>query len=365
MTGPIRRLFRPARIQSAASRAGDFRRPIRSAGRPTLALVVAAALGAALPGQAGALTPSGHASKPSGFSGSAHAAGNTPASLKGDRAATRNLVRVRGRIGGNLYRTGILQNIPPQIMAEVVRMLGLGVDLERDLRGEDRFEILYEQFFNRRGGVVRTGHLLYASITLRGRRLGAWRFAPKGGTPDYFNARGQSLRTAFLRTPLDGARLTSRFGKRRHPVLGYTRMHRGLDFGAPAGTPVYAAGSGVVEFAARKGGYGNYVRIRHRGGHATAYAHLATFARDLRPGLKVRQGRIIGRVGATGLATGPHLHYEVLRGGQAIDPSAMTLAPKLVLRGDALAAFRWHAALLKIRPAVAAPTAAPQSSSRE
>jgi murein DD-endopeptidase MepM/ murein hydrolase activator NlpD len=169
-----------------------------------------------------------------------------------------------------------------------------------------------------------------------------YRYKTRDGTVDYFNRQGESIRKALLRTPIDGARVSSKFGMRRHPILGFSKMHAGMDFAAPTGTPIYAAGNGVVEEIGQKNGFGNYIRIKHNQQIATAYAHLSKFGGDMRRGGRVQQGDIIGYVGTTGRSTGPHLHYEVLRGGRQINPMSIELPTGVALEGHELAAFKHH-----------------------
>jgi len=164
--------------------------------------------------------------------------------------------------------------------------------------------------------------------------------SPSEGEADYFDPKGQSVRKALLRTPIDGARISSGYGKRRHPILGYNKMHRGVDFSAPRGTPVYAAGKGVVEYASRNGAYGKYIRIRHGGEFKTAYAHLKGYAKGIARGKRVKQGQVIGYVGSTGRSTGPHLHYEVLRNGKQTNPRNMKLPAGPKLAGQSLESFQ-------------------------
>jgi murein DD-endopeptidase MepM/ murein hydrolase activator NlpD len=187
---------------------------------------------------------------------------------------------------------------------------------------------------------VRGGDLLYARLTLSGRDLEAYRFMLPDGSVEYYDRTGKSLRKFLLRTPVDGARLSSRFGMRRHPILGYTRMHKGVDFAAPSGTPIYAAGNGKVTKAGRNGGYGNYVEIRHNGEYSTAYAHLSRFAKGMSPGQRVSQGQVIGYVGTTGRSTGPHLHFEVRRQGSQINPLKLKSVALGQLGGNDLERFK-------------------------
>ncbi len=253
-----------------------------------------------------------------------------------------------GRITDSLYVDAARAGVPVPIIIKAIRALGFAVDFEREIWPGDGFEILYTTTIAE-DGLAEPGDVLFVGLTLRGRRLGYYRFEADGRS-DYFDAHGASIRRTLMKTPLDGARLTSRFGRRRHPILGYVTAHKGVDFGAPAGTPVYAAGDGVVAEARRYGGYGNYIRIRHNGTYASAYGHLKRFARGIRPGVRVRQGQVIGYVGATGRATGPHLHYEVLVNGRQVNPLTLKLPSGRVLKGETRAAFdRWRAEVDEMR----------------
>ena len=199
--------------------------------------------------------------------------------------------------------------------------------------------MFFERLHDDLGRPVKEGNLLYANLTLSGTALRLYRYEDADGIIDYYNEHGHSVRKALLRTPVDGARLSSGFGMRRHPILGYSRMHQGIDFAAPSGTPIKAAGDGVIEVAGRDGGYGNYVRIRHNSEHKTAYGHLSRFASGIRPGVRVRQGQTIGYVGSTGQSTGPHLHYEVMVNNAQVNPMSLRLPTGKVLAGLDLAVF--------------------------
>lgn len=251
----------------------------------------------------------------------------------------RHLVLARGEVRGALVANLQEAGLPPALAIGLARLLAHEIDFQRDLRPGDRFSVLFERFRDPDGALLRDGEVVHVELLLSDRRIAAWRHETPAG-PDWFDDEGRSLRRAFLRTPLDGARLSSAFGMREHPILGFTRMHHGVDFAAPAGTPVYAAADGVVVEAGVRQGYGRLVRLRHGGGTETLYAHLSGLARGLRPGRSVRQGEVIGRVGATGWATGPHLHYEVRRAGRPVDPA--TAAPGTAtarLEGRELVAF--------------------------
>ncbi len=252
----------------------------------------------------------------------------------------------RGTISDSLYLSARRAGIPEAVLIEIIRMFSFDVDFQREIRAGDGFEALYERLVDRGGKTVKTGRVLYAALTLRGRPIRLYRYVPKDGAADYFDPQGHSARKLLMRTPIDGARLTSRYGLRKNPVLGYTLMHRGLDFGARRGTPIMAAGDGVVEKAQRYGSYGKYVRIRHNSRYKTAYAHLSAFARGIRKGRRVKQGQVIGYVGATGRATGPNLHYEVLVNGKQINPLTLKLPTGRHLEGEVLADFQRHVAAI-------------------
>ena len=251
----------------------------------------------------------------------------------------RFLVRATGTVDGGLFPAMTRAGVPGGLALSLIRALGHQVDFQRDLQPGDRFAILFERYRDGDGDILGHGQVLRAELTLSGRTLSIWRHKDRRGATDWYDAEGRSLRRAFLRTPLDGARVTSRFGMRSHPVLGFNRMHQGMDFGAPTGTPIYAAADGVVVSAKREGGYGLMVRIRHAGGVETRYAHMSRFGRGIANGRRVRQGDVIGAVGSTGLSTGPHLHYEVIANGRPVNP-ARHVQPTVRLAGQDLATFR-------------------------
>jgi len=236
----------------------------------------------------------------------------------------RLLAKAEGSIETGLYTSAVAAGLPPGLTLSLIRALGHEVDFQRDIQPGDRFRVLFERFRDEEGGLLGHGRVLQVELVLSGRRLAYWRHQGRDGTTEWYDQRGQSLRRAFLRTPLDGARISSGYGMRRHPILGFTRMHAGVDFAAPTGTPVYAAGNGVVASIRHERGYGKIVRIRHPGGVETRYAHLSRFARGMRAGRAVRQGDVIGAVGSTGLSTGPHLHYEVVVAGRQVNPATRT-----------------------------------------
>lgn len=244
----------------------------------------------------------------------------------------RHLVRAEGEISSSLYEAMAAAEVPPALIMELIRAFSHAVDFQRDLQPGDRFAVMFERFRDPEGALIQHGQGLYAELRLRDRVLRIWRHAPAGESSDWFDERGESVRRALLRTPLDAARVSSGFGMRRHPILGYSRMH--------PGTPVYAAGDGTVAFAGWRGDYGRTVILRHGGGFSTLYAHLSAIPGSIRPGTRVRQGQVIGRVGSTGLSTGPHLHYEVHRNSVAVNPASIRTLAGRNLQGRELAAFR-------------------------
>ena len=259
-----------------------------------------------------------------------------------DHPLEMEIAAAEGRIEVSLFMAGEEAGVPPGILADLIQVYSFDVDFQRDIRKGDAFTVMYERFVDDTGTTVRTGNILRASMTLSGKERTLYRFETAGGTVDYFDADGKSARRSLMRTPINGARLSSNYGNRRHPILGYTKLHTGTDFAALRGTPIYAAGNGTVEHAGRKGGYGLYVRIRHNGTYKTAYAHMSGIARGVRKGKRVQQGQVIGYVGSTGRSTGNHLHYEVIRNGKFINSRRMHLPSGKKLKGEELEAF--HAA---------------------
>lgn len=240
----------------------------------------------------------------------------------------------------SLYEAASAERVPMAILMDTYRVLGHAVDFQRDIQPGDTFSLGYEMLDDGELGPRHPGNLVYASLTLGERTLSIHRYTTRDGYTGFFNTAGRSIETSLMRTPVEGGRLSSLFGKRNHPVLGYTRMHKGLDFAAPRGAPVLAAGDGIVEKRERFGGFGKYIRIRHNETYKTAYAHLSRYAEGLQPGDRVTQGQIIAYVGATGVATGPNLHYEVLADDKPQNPVKLDLPPRLVLTGDELARFQ-------------------------
>ena len=251
----------------------------------------------------------------------------------------RELAAAEADIRSSFFEAGNGAGVPLSVMLAAIRTYSHEVDFQRDLQPGDRFKILYERFVTADGTVASEGDILFASLTVGGDELVIYRHKTRDGRIDYYDREGESIRRALLLTPIDGARLTSGFGMRMHPILGYSKMHKGVDFGAPTGTPIYAAGNGVVEEIGPKGAYGNYIRIRHNTEITTAYAHMSRFAKGVRRGGRVEQGDVIGYVGTTGRSTGAHLHYEVLKGGRQVNPKSAELPTGEKLKGRELQAF--------------------------
>lgn len=224
--------------------------------------------------------------------------------------------------------------MPQAIIVELIRIFSYDVDFQREIRKGDQFEIFYERKISEDGRRVQEGEILYARLNIKGEDIHLYRHVPEGKDfAEYFHEDGQSSKKALMKTPIEGARLSSSYGRRKHPVLGYTRMHKGVDFSAPTGTPIMAAGDGVVERASWFGSFGNYVRIRHNGSYKTIYAHMSKYGRGIKKGVRVRQGQIIGYVGATGRVTGRHLHYEVYKDGTQVNPLSLKMPSGIKLTG--------------------------------
>lgn len=257
-----------------------------------------------------------------------------------ERPLERRVAIATGEVSGSFYQAAAANGLPPAAVPAIVKLFSWDVDFQRDVQPGDRFAAIYEHMTDPDGNPAGLGVVRYAALEVNGRMIRAYRFERQDGSSDYLDEKGRPLRKWLLRTPIDGARLSSTFGVRRHPVLGFTRMHKGVDFAAPTGTPIYAAGDGKVEFVGRSRGYGNYIRIRHNAEYSTAYGHMSRFARGLKRGDVVKQGTIIGYVGATGLATGPHLHYEVLVDGTQINPLSVKTIEQAQLSGADLKRFR-------------------------
>ena len=242
-------------------------------------------------------------------------------------------VVVKKVITNNLYSSAVSSGVEPNIIVEFARVFGFEVDFQRDIRKGDWFEILYEKFEDDNNKVRDTGKIIYASMYVNGEEINLYNFKYKN-EEDYYDIKGKSITKSLMKTPINGARLSSSFGMRKHPILGYNKMHRGTDFAAPSGTPIMASGSGTVTRARWCGGGGNCVKIKHNSTYETIYAHMKSFAKGIKEGRKVKQGQIIGYVGSTGLSTGPHLHYEVVVNGKKVNSQKLKLPSGKTLKGN-------------------------------
>lgn len=244
----------------------------------------------------------------------------------------------RGVIRNSLVESATAAGVPYMVTASLIRAFSYDVDFQRDIQPGDRFKVMFSNLVTDNGS--RPGDVQYAELVLSGKSHAIYGVRREDGTVDFFTRDGKSIKKGLLKTPVDGARLTSGFGMRLHPILGYTRMHKGVDFGVPTGTPIYAAGDGTVEFSGWAGGYGRFVKIKHNNQTETAYGHMSRIALTTTVGQHVRQGQVIGYVGMTGDATGPHLHYEVMKNGAQVNPVNVTIPANDGLEGSALVAFQ-------------------------
>ena len=233
---------------------------------------------------------------------------------------------ITGVINNNLYISALKSGIPENTLLEMISLLGFSIDFQREIRSGDSFEVLFTKKIDTLNNfIIETKPIKYVSMNLSGNKLNFFSYKDKFGLPQYYDENGKSSKRTIMKTPINGARLSSRYGNRKHPILGYTKMHRGLDFAAPSGTPIFAAGDGIIEKAGWYGSYGKYIKIRHTGTYKTAYAHLSGFHKNVRIGKRVLQGKIIGYVGTTGRSTGPHLHYEVIKNNIQVNPLKIKL----------------------------------------
>jgi len=243
----------------------------------------------------------------------------------------KKIIFKEGKILQSLYKTSIDLNIQPNVVIEFARIYGFQVDFQRDIRKNDIFQIMYEIFVDNDGKIFETGNIIFADLKLSGTNNALYYFNKKG-SEGYYDENGKSVEKALMKTPINGARLSSSFGMRKHPIDGYNKMHRGTDFAAPMGTPIMASGSGIITKARWCGGGGNCVKIKHNSTYETIYAHMKSFGSGIREGLRVKQGQIIGYVGSTGKSTGPHLHYEVIKNGKKINSQKLKLPSGKILK---------------------------------
>ena len=248
---------------------------------------------------------------------------------------------IKGIIKSSLYLSAIKSGVPENTLLEMISLLGFSVDFQREIREGDSFEIMFTKEIDLlKNRLMQTKPITYVSINLSGNKLGFYKYYDEYGIPQYYDKNGNSSKRTIMKTPINGAKLTSRYGNRKHPVLGYTKLHRGLDFAAPTGTPIFAAGDGIIEKAGWNGSYGRYIRIRHTGTYKTAYAHLSRIHKKIKIGSRVSQGKTIGYVGSSGRSTGAHLHYEVLRNNKQVNPMNIKLPAGKNLNKKDLSAFK-------------------------
>ena len=251
-----------------------------------------------------------------------------------EKNLTKTISFQEGIIKSSLYNAALKLGIKPNTIVEFARLYGFQIDFQRDIWKNDSFQIIYEEFKNEGGSVVEVGDIIYANLNTQNTDLQLYKFEYEKNKIDYFDESGKSIRKTLMKTPINGARLSSSFGKRKHPILGFTKMHTGTDFAAPKGTPIMASGHGIVVKSSWCGGGGNCVKIKHNSSYQTVYAHLSKFGRGIKKGVRVKQGQIIGYVGSTGLSTGPHLHYEVIENGRKINSQKLKLPSGKILKGN-------------------------------
>ena len=252
----------------------------------------------------------------------------------------KDLNSLKFKISSSLYQDGIKAGLPLAVLAEAIKLYSFDIDFQRDIKKDTIFEILYETLINAKRNTIEYGDIEYINLKIDNKDLEYFIFFTKDGYIDYFDREGKNVKKSLLKTPIDGARLSSNFGMRKHPISGYNKLHKGVDFAAPTGTPIYAGGNGVVEFVGNNGGYGKYIRIRHNNEYKTAYAHLSGFNKKIYKGARVNQGEIIGYVGNTGNSTGPHLHYEIIYQNKQINPMKLKLPSGKILEGSELKKFK-------------------------
>ena len=241
----------------------------------------------------------------------------------------------------NLYSSAVEANINPDTIIEFARIFGFEIDFQRDIRKNDYFKIVYEKYFDENGEFIKSGFILYAQMIINDREISLYKFGDDKEY-GYFDLNGKSVEKALMKTPINGARLSSPFGVRKHPILGFNKLHTGTDFAAPEGTPIMASGSGTITRAKWCGGGGNCIKIKHNSTYTTIYAHMKSFAKGIKVGKKIRQGHIIGYVGSTGMSTGPHLHYEVIVNGKKLNSQKLKLPSGKILKDNERTQFEIH-----------------------
>ena len=245
----------------------------------------------------------------------------------------KNFIYQESKIVNSLYSSAVKKDIPIALIIDFARIYGFEIDFQRDFWKNDTFQILYKSYVNDNNEILEFGNILFANLILKGKEYPLYYFS-NNNFSDHYDERGQSIKKTLMKTPINGARLSSPFGMRKHPILGFNKMHKGTDFAAPLGTPIMASGDGKVIKASWCGGGGNCVKIKHNSTYSTVYAHLSKFGRGVKKGVRVKQGSIIGYVGSTGMSTGPHLHYEVIKNGKKINSQTLKLPSGKTLKGD-------------------------------
>lgn len=249
------------------------------------------------------------------------------------------VTKITGTIKDSFLATATNLGIPRESLNELIKAYSYDVDFQREIKPGNKISVLMEKYYDQDGKLSHNGSVLYASLTMNNKSVNLYKYKNNTGETNYYNDKGDSIRKELLRTPLNVIRISSHFGIRQHPILNYSKMHKGIDFAAPFGTPIFAAGHGVVEEIGNKGAYGNYIKIKHNNNYSTAYAHASSFAKTLKKGTKVKQGEIIAYVGSTGRSTGPHLHYELIESGKQINPLKIKLSSNHNLSGIELNKF--------------------------
>ena len=242
-------------------------------------------------------------------------------------------------ITNSLYADGIKSNVPNEVLVKLIQLFSFDLDFQRDIKKNTVVSISFEKTYVENASDFSVGNIDYAKIEIGKNSLEYFKFLTNEGFIDYFNREGKNVKKSILKTPLDGAKISSNFGMRKHPISGFNKMHKGIDFAAPIGTPIYAGGNGIVEYVGRNGGYGKYIRIRHNNEYKTAYAHLNSYKKGISKGVRVNQGEVIGYVGSTGRSTGPHLHYEIIYQNKQINPLTLKLPSGKILKGEELKRF--------------------------
>ena len=259
--------------------------------------------------------------------------------IKEKTQASREMNSKEFIISSSLYSDGIKSGIPLSILTQAIKLYSFDIDFQRDIKKNTKLKISFEKFYNSKKNKIKYGNIEYINLIIENKELEYFFFETDEGFYDYFNSKKKNVKKSLLKTPIDGARLSSNFGMRKHPILGYNKLHKGVDFAAKRGTPIFAGGNGVIEFVGDNGGYGKYIRIRHNNQYKTAYAHLSKFNKGISKGVRVNQGDTIGFVGSTGNSTGSHLHYEIIYQSKQINPMTMKLPSGKILKGNELERF--------------------------